>query len=70
MLRSPVGKLTCLWAFHSLHHANSMQQRAGGEDARELSHIVSGGKALWVACPHLISCADASVYDTAVNLFR
>lgn len=36
----------------------------------QLSHIVSGGKALQVARPYLVSCADASVYESAVKLVR
>lgn len=55
---------------HSLQHANSRQQKAGGEDAQSSYHVLSGGKALQVACPHLVSCSDASMYETAVNLVR
>lgn len=42
----------------------------GLEVPGQLSRIVSGGKALQVARPHLVSCADESVYDSAVKLVR
>lgn len=41
-----------------------------GKVPEQLSHILSGAKALWVAHPYLLSCADASVYETAINLVR